>query len=656
MGPNWAKPAGLDQETWREHVEKVWENMSDDVSAFKNSLSSVSADMVDVDADWDRFMVLLDTLMRQSFSDLAANNNHPVIQAEAGKRLKQKQIKGRMPSLKTRQRRRCHPQLAQGDMQLAKLRRKVARLFELQRCLQKSINEPEISVQRRFQNTAKNLIKKLRLGSEGWSLRHVWYQLNDARPALAELEKFVRERRLAQWRERIENDIKYASKWLKSRNKPQNVHISVQGAPEPDPNKAVQHLRNFWTSFWKESDDSSPDDTAIIQQLLQDTPLRDASTWEPPTAIMVKAQATNSRGSAGADGWTGEELGSLPLGVWELFTVLSASWLRQGSVPTILLQARAVFMPKPNKVAKGLCGLADVRPITVLPAWWQIWLSAWLQTSHMTVWISEVLDESVVYGKQSDAQTSAAGILDAYGRHGYLASLDFTKCFDLLRPSACCALLKQNGFCHLMSDLCSHFWTKHVRWCTWQQVTDHTTLCSGHMAVPQGDPWGPLMIALYLSAGQRYIRRRLPHVVGAASNYMDDRSFASTTAIGLVETIQGWAEWSAQLAFVKVKRVNARPDHSKTKRLFKRVCTTKACLSRKLRSLGCPPVGHLGEIATKRMPAWLMLAISTNSLLLFGCRLKGMLSTPGILPSVRSHMAGLVAPPLKGFAQSCGML
>ena len=547
MGPNWAKPAGLDQETWREHVEKVWENMSDDVSAFKNSLTRVSADVVDVDADWDRFMVLLDTLMRQSFSDIAANNNHPVIQAEAGKRLKQKQIKGRMPSLKTRQRRRCHPQLAQGDMQVAKLRRKVARLFELQRCLQKSINETEISVRRRFQNTAKDLIKKLRLGSEGWSLRHVWYQLNDARPALAELEKSVRERRLAQWRERIENDIKYASKWLKSRNKPQNVHISVQGAPEPDPNKAVQHLRNFWTGFWKESDDSSPDDTAIIQQLLQDTPLREASTWEPPTAIMVKAQATNSRGSAGADGWTGEELGSLPLGVWELFTVLSASWLRQGSVPTILLQARAVFLPKPNKVAKGLCGLADVRPITVLPAWWRIWLSAWLQTSHMTVWISEVLDESVVYGKQSDAQTSAAGILDAYGRHGYLASLDFTKCFDLLRPSACCALLKQNGFCHLMSDLCSHFWTKHVRWCTWQQVTDHTTLCSGHMAVPQGDPWGPLMIALYLSAGQRYIRQRLPHVVGAASNYMDDRSFTSTTAIGLVETIQGWAEWSAQV-------------------------------------------------------------------------------------------------------------
>ena len=129
----------------------------------------------------------------------------------------------------------------------------------------------------------------------------------------------------------------------------------------------------------------------------------------------------------------------------------------------------------------------------------------------MTTWIADVLDESVVYGKQSDAQNSAAGILDAYGRHGYLASLDFTKCFDLLRPTACSALLKQNGFCHMMSDLCCQFWTKHVRWCTWQQVTDHTVLCSGHMAVPQGDPWGPLMIALYLNAGQRMPKIHSPY-------------------------------------------------------------------------------------------------------------------------------------------------
>eukprot|EP00435_Cladocopium_sp_Y103_P040783 s1171_g11.t1 len=101
------------------------------------------------------------------------------------------------------------------------------------------------------------------------------------RPSLADLERSVRERRLQQWHDRITNDIKYASKWLKSRNKPQNVQINVQGDAVPDPNRAVQHLRNFWTSFWKESDETSP---------------RDQDSWVPPTAIMMKAQAMDSHG------------------------------------------------------------------------------------------------------------------------------------------------------------------------------------------------------------------------------------------------------------------------------------------------------------------------------------------------------------------------
>ena len=69
--------------------------------------------------------------------------------------------------LKARQRRRCHPQLAQGDMQTAELRRKVARHYALQRCLQKRINAHENTQQWRFESTARDLIKKL------WPDRHL---------------------------------------------------------------------------------------------------------------------------------------------------------------------------------------------------------------------------------------------------------------------------------------------------------------------------------------------------------------------------------------------------------------------------------------------------------------------------------------------------
>lgn len=125
--------------------------------------------------------------------------------------------------------------------------------------------------------------------------------------------------------------------------------------------------------------------------------------------------------------------------------------------------------------------------------------------------------------------TQRNAFLDAYARHGFLASLDFAKCFDLLRPEACKALLLKSGFCPKMGKLCAHFWSKHVRWCQWEQVTDESPLQSGLMAVPQGDPCGPLMAALYLSAGQRYVRGQLPEVTMECSNYMDDRSFAVTS-------------------------------------------------------------------------------------------------------------------------------
>ena len=55
-----------------------------------------------------------------------------------------------------------------------------------------------------------------------------------------------------------------------------------------------------------------------------------------------------------------------------------------------------------------------------------------------------MLREDVVYGKGSDAQIAAAIILKHLEQHGYMCSLDYTKCFDLLRPGAIV-----NNFCVL---------------------------------------------------------------------------------------------------------------------------------------------------------------------------------------------------------------
>ena len=543
-GPKWDRPKAIDRETWTQHVESCWANMTADIQEFHNGF--LTQEVISVDQEWNGFLLLLDKLMRNTFAALLENPaSNTALRQDASRKLAQTKVKGRMPDLVSRQLKRCRPQMAQGDMQLAKLRKRTARLYELKRCLLKQSQEDlSTAARQKWNSVAANLIQKLELGSDGGTLGHILTLIAASKDALHDLELQVRERRLQAWKSSISSDIKYASKWLKSRFQPQNLHITVNGQQTSNDQAGIRELHQFWTNFWISMDRDSPEVASISQQLLLDTPLKQSRAWEAPSPQVLMAQAAKGRGSSGIDGWTGDDLSVLPIGVWEVFRQLSIRWLEVEAVPQVLLQAKAVFIPKPDKAEAGGIATNDCRPITVLSSWWRIWMSAWLQSPDMKSWIPTVLDESVTYGTQSDAQISAACVLDAYSRQGWLCSLDFTKCFDLLRPAACANMLTQSGFCPKMSRLCESFWTSHTRWCQWQQCTYRQPLRSGHMAVPQGDPWGPLMAGLYLSAGQRFLRRQLPTVTMVASNYMDDRSFSTLNLPDLRSCINTWKQWS----------------------------------------------------------------------------------------------------------------
>ena len=541
--PNWDRPESFDKETWRQHVEACWDRMHAEVVEFRQMFLSQEDILVNV--EWNGFLLLLDKLMRNAFSTILHSHSSPAVQQAVSGKLAQTKVKGHIPRLVSRQLKRCRPQMAQGDMQLAKLRKRTARLFELKRCLMKrSQDDLSFAAKQRWTSMATSLVHKLHLGSDGWILSQVHALTVTSQSALHDLELEVRQRRLRDWKQHISSDIKHASRWLKSRFKPQNLQVTVNGDKVSNDQTGVQELRKFWTDFWQSMDCDSPTIDSITQNLLLDTPLQQCRTWDPPSAQVLMGQAAKGRGSSGPDGWTGSDLQALPVAVWDLFREISSRWLQVAEVPQALLQAKVVFIPKPDKDKSGGIDVGDCRPITVLSSWWRTWMSAWLQSPEMRSWIPSVLDKSVTYGTQSDAQISAASVLDAYSRQGWLCSLDFTKCFDLLRPAACTEMLIKSGFCPQMSRLCQNFWTNHARWCQWQLCTDRQPLRSGHMAVPQGDPWGPLMAGMYLSAGQRFLQRKLPSVSLVASNYMDDRSFSTTTMQDLLDCIDTWKQWS----------------------------------------------------------------------------------------------------------------
>lgn len=96
-------------------------------------------------------------------------------------------------------------------MRVAKLRKRVARLHELQRAYQAEHVRPEHSLC----SSVKGLLKKLKIPS-GSSQRDVHFALQTAKAELiASADKSLRAQRLQSWRNHFLADVKFASKWLK---------------------------------------------------------------------------------------------------------------------------------------------------------------------------------------------------------------------------------------------------------------------------------------------------------------------------------------------------------------------------------------------------------------------------------------------------------
>ena len=136
--------------------------------------------------------------------------------------------------------------------------------------------------------------------------------------------------------------------------------------------------------------------------------------------------AIDMRGSAGADMWRGDELACFSLDVWTLFERLTNRWLQVGDLPAALLDARMVLLPKEDKVVDGRVSPDQCRPITILSAFWRVWMSSWLKKCTSRAWLDEVLDPSIQYGGACDAAVASAAVLEIAGA---ACRARFSKCY-----------------------------------------------------------------------------------------------------------------------------------------------------------------------------------------------------------------------------------
>ena len=138
---------------------------------------------------------------------------------------------------------------------------------------------------------------------------------------------------------------------------------------------------------------------------------------------------------------------------------------------------------------------------------------------------------------------------------GFGCTLDFSKCYDTLDPQGTEALLHAGHFPQHWIDTLSLVWKQQKRWIVWNRHY-HSVQLDAACCMPQGDPWGPLALQMWMTSGLRFVSQNLqPRLRGGIDRvYMDDRSFSSPTPEGLLAKRNLWADWSGKVGLLENDR------------------------------------------------------------------------------------------------------
>ena len=540
---SWVKPQDVSSEDWRRWLDAAW-TASEAVKAFDSQVAQGSLTVQDA---WDVFMRLLHDMFCQAFHTCKsagfATNSRTGLHAN--------RPKGRIPSWKCRFWARSGNDRQTGSMHITKLRRRLARTYELQRL--QSRPQP-----RRAQGEAeaKTLCTRLGLPQDPWSAEvqaAVKDLVSEVSQELRGAEKAQKTQALQRWRYSILHEPAGLGRWLRRREQVAVTKVSGLGRVARTPRECTALISDFWTQFWDGAQSQGPDEEAIYERLVQwALPDRAHTQWEPPSLPLLVAQARKATGAAGPDHWSGLELRHLPEGALATFRLLALQWEEQGICPEQLTHSRQVNLPKNAKVLNSHVDVGDVRPIAVMSCFWRLWGSAWMQTPSIKHWVSSNTPTELAFGKGSSAPFSATECFEAFAADGFASSLDFTKCYDCMRPLGTVRLMRAGGFPEGLCRLCQAVWCHQKRWLEWGGHVAQLPIHSGH-ATAQGCPFGPLSLLLWMGSGLT-ATAHMPgpeRLSGLIRVYMDDRTCTARSAEHLVHRVRSWQSWSRSVGLLE---------------------------------------------------------------------------------------------------------
>lgn len=362
------------------------------------------------------------------------------------------------------------------------------------------------------------------------------------------------QRRIKEWRLRMQN-VKNLGAWIRSKeNSGQAASVYDGDGRAASRQEVTEKMFNYWFRVENRTP-LDPDSTAqfLAENFGQTNPLT-----LPPAFQSLWQQVRQAKSSAGPDGWNGEELKYLPVAAIQIWAKLSESWLHFGATPRPrqFRQIRQVRLPKANKIDENHnLHITGIRPVSVCSCSWRIWSSSSVKSEPVSTWAQEHLDPSICFGQGSLGAEAAASVLqDQFAQGpGFIGTLDFQEAFDRMSPVIAKEFLLRlqwpPGLVHCLFSVGGHQ-------CRFLQFEGHVhlrPLLAQHMA-PQGCPWAPLILGLWLSSGSKYVQRQMTTLPSKLVIYMDDRSFTCRTWSTCEEFIQSWNQWSNVTGFTENTR------------------------------------------------------------------------------------------------------
>eukprot|EP00435_Cladocopium_sp_Y103_P075155 s46_g54.t1 len=347
----WTKPELVSSEWWRLHLQRIWSQQ-------------INLQYGDIDGDtvndkWNIFTASLDVLFRTGFKE--AHDLGYVTDLELAKALTAPGRKGHVPRWKERTWPRAGP-TGTGSMQLRKLRRRVAQLYELRRHL---LRQHRSQLQ---EDEATRLLLRLNICGpldRPGLLPSVPQALDDSKANLLRQQKEARQATLRQWVARMKEDPRALGRWLKNREKVPVRAVRGRSLCET-PIEVLDEISHFWNQFWASNQNRDPEE--ISAMLLQSAHRPSiAATWDPPDVALLTQAFRKSGGSAGGDGFAGPELRHLPVEAITVFRQLALEWEERNEIPSSFAHSRMINFAKPNKAAQHAARQGNVGGLVGVP-------------------------------------------------------------------------------------------------------------------------------------------------------------------------------------------------------------------------------------------------------------------------------------------------